>query len=142
MAAAAAAVRGGLTTRHQPTVPWRINTEKTEKELPLSEQSARITALDTYDIRFPTLDELCADPGALSRELNGDSQLRWLGPENEHFEDPAVVREGHYTDPLAPGFSATMKTESIAAFRYPDGHFWQADLAQQADALPQLEAAL
>ncbi|WP_106401209.1 L-fuconate dehydratase [Actinocorallia populi] len=25
--------------------------------------------------------ELCADPGALSRDLIGDSQLRWLGPE-------------------------------------------------------------
>ncbi|MFI9787288.1 L-fuconate dehydratase [Kitasatospora sp. NPDC051984] len=105
--------------------------------------SARITALDTHDIRFPTsreldgsdamnpdpdysaayavlrtdapdgleghgftftigrgndvqvaaiaalrehvvgrsVDELCADPGSLSRDLIGDSQLRWLGPE-------------------------------------------------------------
>jgi L-fuconate dehydratase len=109
----------------------------------LSEVTARITAVDTYDIRFPTsreLDgsdamnpdpdysaaylvvrtdvgdgieghgfaftigrgndvqvaainalsphllgrsvaELCADPGTLNRDLIGDSQLRWLGPE-------------------------------------------------------------
>ncbi|MER6528606.1 enolase C-terminal domain-like protein [Streptomyces sp. NPDC001508] len=104
--------------------------------------TARITALDTYDIRFPTsreldgsdamnpdpdysaayvilrtsdtsheghgftftigrgndvqvaamdtlrahvvgrsVTELCADPASLSRDLVGDSQLRWLGPE-------------------------------------------------------------
>src|SRR5215831_13088466 len=27
------------------------------------------------------VDELCADPGAVYRELAADSQLRWLGPE-------------------------------------------------------------
>ncbi|MFD9597517.1 L-fuconate dehydratase [Kitasatospora sp. NPDC059973] len=108
----------------------------------MSATTPRITAVDTYDIRFPTsreLDgsdamnpdpdysaayvvlrtsdgepeghgftftigrgndvqvaaidalrphvvgrsvaELCADPGSLSRDLIGDSQLRWLGPE-------------------------------------------------------------
>ncbi|MEY9844132.1 L-fuconate dehydratase [Streptacidiphilus sp. BW17] len=117
--------------------------------------SARITAVDTYDIRFPTsreldgsdamnpdpdysaaylvlrtdaedgpeghgftftigrgndvqvaaidalrdhvigqsVSELCADPGSLSRELIGDSQLRWLGPEKGvmHMAIGAVV---------------------------------------------------
>jgi L-fuconate dehydratase len=116
---------------------------------------ARITAVDTYDIRFPTsreldgsdamnpdpdysaayavlrtdagdgaaghgftftigrgndvqvaaiealrpqivgrgVDELCADPGSLSRDLVGDSQLRWLGPEKGvmHMAIGAVV---------------------------------------------------
>ncbi|WP_246214250.1 L-fuconate dehydratase [Kitasatospora viridis] len=115
---------------------------------------ARITALDTYDIRFPTSRELdgsdamnpdpdysaayvilrtsaggheghgftftigrgndvqvaaidalrehvvgrsvadlCADPGSLSRDLIGDSQLRWLGPEKGvmHMAIGAVV---------------------------------------------------
>ncbi|WP_405970681.1 L-fuconate dehydratase [Streptomyces sp. NBC_00988] len=28
-----------------------------------------------------SVNELCADPGSLSRDLIGDSQLRWLGPE-------------------------------------------------------------
>ncbi|WP_229070702.1 L-fuconate dehydratase [Actinoplanes sp. DH11] len=120
----------------------------------LSSTSARITAVDTYDIRFPTsrgLDgsdamnpdpdysaayvvlrtmsggpeghgfaftigrgndvqvtavdalrdhvvgrsvaELCADPGGLYRDLIGDSQLRWLGPEKGvmHMAIGAVV---------------------------------------------------
>jgi L-fuconate dehydratase len=39
-----------------------------------------------------------------------------------------VIREGHYTAPTAPGFSAAMKTESIARYTFPDGAFWAADL--------------
>ncbi|MCW1100145.1 fuconate dehydratase [Streptomyces sp. RS2] len=121
----------------------------------MSVQTARISALETYDIRFPTsreldgsdamnpdpdysaaylvlrtdasdepeghgfvftigrgndiqvaaiealrpyvvgrrVDELCADPGALARDLNNDSQLRWLGPEKGimHMAVGAVV---------------------------------------------------
>ncbi|WP_225095042.1 L-fuconate dehydratase [Streptomyces sp. CoH27] len=121
----------------------------------MSQAPARITAVDTHDIRFPTsreLDgsdamnpdpdysaayvvlrtdaadgleghgfvftigrgndvqvaaidalrdhvlgrdvaELCADPGALFRDLIGDSQLRWLGPEKGvmHMASGAVV---------------------------------------------------
>ncbi|WP_114256810.1 L-fuconate dehydratase [Streptomyces sp. Go-475] len=48
---------------------------------------------------------------------------------HEHFTVPVVMREGHYTAPLAPGFSAMMKEESIAEYRYPDGTFWVADRA-------------
>lgn len=29
-----------------------------------------------------SVDELCVDPGSVSRDLVGDSQLRWIGPEN------------------------------------------------------------
>ncbi|MFF7391878.1 L-fuconate dehydratase [Streptomyces scabiei] len=47
---------------------------------------------------------------------------------HEHFTAPVVMREGHYTAPLTPGFSATMREESIAEYRYPDGAFWAADL--------------
>ncbi|MGW1783369.1 L-fuconate dehydratase [Streptomyces sp. NPDC002143] len=48
---------------------------------------------------------------------------------HEHFTDPVVLRDGHYTAPLAPGFSAAMHPESLAEYRYPDGAFWAADLA-------------
>ncbi|OAH11040.1 L-fuconate dehydratase [Streptomyces jeddahensis] len=121
----------------------------------MSPTPARITAVDTYDIRFPTsreldgsdamnpdpdysaayvvlrtdagdgheghgftftigrgndvqvaaidalrphvlgrdVEELCADPGVVSRDLIGDSQLRWLGPEKGlmHMAIGAVV---------------------------------------------------
>ncbi|WP_330285642.1 L-fuconate dehydratase [Streptomyces sp. NBC_00576] len=52
---------------------------------------------------------------------------------HEHFIAPVVMRDGHYTAPLAPGFSATMREESIAEYRYPDGMFWVADRADQED---------
>lgn len=49
---------------------------------------------------------------------------------HDHFIDPVAVRGGHYMAPTAPGFSATMRAESLAEFTYPDGAFWAADLAQ------------
>ncbi|WNZ13973.1 L-fuconate dehydratase [Streptomyces sp. 11x1] len=48
---------------------------------------------------------------------------------HEHFTAPVVIREGHYTAPLTPGYSATMRAGSLAEYRYPDGTFWAADLA-------------
>ncbi|MEU2605290.1 enolase C-terminal domain-like protein [Streptomyces albus] len=44
---------------------------------------------------------------------------------HEHFADPAVVRDGHYRAPTAPGFSARMHDHSLAAHRYPDGPVWR-----------------
>lgn len=40
-----------------------------------------------------SVEELCADPGSLARDLIGDSQLRWLGPEKGvmHMAIGAVV---------------------------------------------------
>ncbi|MGP3974170.1 L-fuconate dehydratase [Streptomyces sp. 8N114] len=55
-------------------------------------QIAAIEALRPH-IVGRSAEELCADPGALSRDLNGDSQLRWLGPEKGvmHMAIGAVV---------------------------------------------------
>ncbi|MES5823226.1 L-fuconate dehydratase [Streptomyces sp. RG80] len=53
---------------------------------------------------------------------------------HQHFTAPVVMRDGHYTAPLDPGFSATMREESIDQYRYPDGTFWVADRAGQEDA--------
>lgn len=49
---------------------------------------------------------------------------------HEHFKDPAVVANGHYTTPTAPGFSSQMHATSIEAYRFPDGTFWAADRAE------------
>ncbi|MEU3984194.1 L-fuconate dehydratase [Streptomyces sp. NPDC026672] len=43
-------------------------------------QVAAIHAL-RHHVVGRSVDELCADPGTLNRDLIGDSQLRWLGPE-------------------------------------------------------------
>lgn len=64
--------------------------------------------------------------------LSGTTQdrvIEYVDHLHEHFVTPVVVRDGHYTAPTAPGFSATMHAGSIARYTYPDGAFWAADLA-------------
>ncbi|MDX2939524.1 enolase C-terminal domain-like protein [Streptomyces ipomoeae] len=55
-------------------------------------QVAAIDALRPHLLGRP-VQELCADPGSLNRDLIGDSQLRWLGPEKGvmHMAIGAVV---------------------------------------------------
>jgi L-fuconate dehydratase len=54
-----------------------------------------------------------------------DRVVEYVDHLHEHFVDPVVVRDGRYQVPLAPGFSAAMRPESIAAYTYPDGAAWQ-----------------
>ena len=44
---------------------------------------------------------------------------------HEHFVDPLVMQHGHYLPPTAPGYSITMKPESLAEFAFPNGTAWQ-----------------
>ncbi|RKN39641.1 enolase C-terminal domain-like protein [Micromonospora endolithica] len=44
---------------------------------------------------------------------------------HEHFVDPVRTRGGRYLLPTAPGYSAAMKPESVAEFRFPDGPVWR-----------------
>ena len=43
---------------------------------------------------------------------------------HEHFVHPAVVRNGRYAVPEAPGYSAEIRPESLEALRFPDGAEW------------------
>jgi L-fuconate dehydratase len=43
---------------------------------------------------------------------------------HEHFLHPVVVRDGRYMPPSAPGYSITMRPESLRTYRYPDGPAW------------------
>ena len=45
---------------------------------------------------------------------------------HEHFTDPVRIREGHYLAPTAPGISAELHPDSVAAHRYPEGPVWEA----------------
>jgi L-fuconate dehydratase len=45
---------------------------------------------------------------------------------HEHFVAPAVVRRGAYVVPATPGFSAEMRPEALARYRFPDGPAWSA----------------
>lgn len=44
---------------------------------------------------------------------------------HEHFLDPVIVERGHYRVPGAPGYSITMKPESLRDFSYPGGAAWR-----------------
>ena len=43
---------------------------------------------------------------------------------HEHFVDPVVVRRGRYMAPTQPGYSITIRPETRATYRYPDGPMW------------------
>ena len=43
---------------------------------------------------------------------------------HEHFVHPAVVREGRYVLPRAPGYSVDLHPDSYAALTFPDGTMW------------------
>ena len=49
---------------------------------------------------------------------------------HEHFVDPAVVRDGHYLAPTAPGTSITMHASSISDYSYPLGAEWAGALVE------------
>ncbi|WP_406265349.1 fuconate dehydratase [Streptomyces sp. NBC_00191] len=60
-----------------------------------------------------------------------DRVIEYVDHLHEHFTDPAVIESGRYVAPRAPGFSARMLPESIAAHSYPHGPLWQARRATE-----------
>jgi len=48
---------------------------------------------------------------------------------HEHFVHPVRVTGGRYEAPLAPGYSAQMKPESLATYAYPNGSAWREAVA-------------
>lgn len=50
--------------------------------------------------------------------------LEYVDHLHEHFIDPVVIKNGHYMPPTAPGYSITMKPESLQEFSFPHGKAW------------------
>jgi L-fuconate dehydratase len=50
--------------------------------------------------------------------------LEYVEHLHEHFVDPVVIKDGCYVAPTAPGYSITMRPESIARYEYPTGVAW------------------
>ena len=67
-----------------------------------------------------------------------DRTIEYVDHLHEHFLDPVRIRNGRYLVPEAPGYSITMKPESIERFSYPDGAEWatRSDSAMIPDQLP------
>jgi L-fuconate dehydratase len=60
---------------------------------------------------------------AVSGSLD-DRVVEWVDHLHEHFRDPAVVREGRYAAPRAPGYSIEMLPASLDEYEFPDGPAW------------------
>jgi L-fuconate dehydratase len=65
---------------------------------------------------------------AISGSLE-DRIVEYVDHLHEHFVDPVVIREGRYMPPTAPGYSITMRPESLTEFEYPNGPAWTTSVA-------------
>ena len=54
-----------------------------------------------------------------------DRIIEYVDHLNEHFLDPVVINEGAYMPPSLPGYSITMKPESLETYRFPKGAYWK-----------------
>jgi L-fuconate dehydratase len=51
--------------------------------------------------------------------------LEYVEHLHEHFVDPVIIRNGRYVAPQRPGWSITMRPESLREFEFPVGAAWK-----------------
>lgn len=56
---------------------------------------------------------------------DADRVIEYVDHLHEHFTDPARVTGGRYLAPTAPGFSATLRPQSLRDYEFPRGAVWQ-----------------
>ncbi len=61
---------------------------------------------------------------AVSANLT-DRVCEYVDHLHEHFVDPCVIRNARYQAPTAPGYSISMKPESLDAYEFPLGSAWR-----------------
>jgi L-fuconate dehydratase len=61
---------------------------------------------------------------AISASLT-DRVLEYVDGLHEHFFAPPVIRNGRNMPPLVPGYSITMRPESLNTYEYPGGPAWR-----------------
>ena len=54
-----------------------------------------------------------------------DRVLEYVDHLHEHFVDPVTIRAGKYMPPALPGYSVTMKPESLRQYEFPSGSAWR-----------------
>ncbi|UCG86828.1 MAG: L-fuconate dehydratase [Gemmatimonadota bacterium] len=54
-----------------------------------------------------------------------DRIVEYVDHLHEHFLDPVVLRSSRYVVPTEPGYSITMKPESLREYEYPHGPAWE-----------------
>jgi L-fuconate dehydratase len=81
---------------------------------------------------------------AISGRLDG-RMIEYVDHLHEHFVDPVVIEGGAYRLPSLPGYSAEMRPESLARYRFPDGEEWASATVRDEAGFeydPRLEAEL
>lgn len=53
-----------------------------------------------------------------------DRVIEFVDHLHEHFLDPVLIKNGAYMPPKMPGYSITMKQESLEKYNFPDGEMW------------------
>jgi L-fuconate dehydratase len=53
-----------------------------------------------------------------------DRIVEYVDHLHEHFVDPVVIRDGRYMPPTAPGYSITMRADSLRTHHFPGGAAW------------------
>lgn len=72
-----------------------------------------------YVQHYAMFDYIC---GSTSLE---DRVVEYVDHLHEHFVHPVVMKNGRYMPPQAPGFSITMKPESLDEYEFPIGKAWR-----------------
>lgn len=71
-----------------------------------------------YVQHLAMIDYICIS-GSLENRI-----LEYVDHLHEHFIDPVNIKNGCYIPPNKPGYSITMKSESLKKYQYPDGASW------------------
>jgi L-fuconate dehydratase len=58
-----------------------------------------------------------------------DRVIEYVDHLHEHFVDPVVIRDARYRAPTAPGFSAALTADALAAHVFPGGAVWTEPVA-------------
>jgi L-fuconate dehydratase len=54
-----------------------------------------------------------------------DRVIEYVDHLHDHFVDPARIAGGRYLAPTAPGFSSTLRAETLTDYGFPHGSVWQ-----------------
>jgi L-fuconate dehydratase len=54
-----------------------------------------------------------------------DRVLEYVDHLHEHFTDPVRIANGRYLAPTEPGFSTTLRPQSLRDYEFPNGAVWQ-----------------
>ena len=86
-------------------------------EIPVCPHAGGV-GLCEYVQHLSMIDYICVSGSIENRVIEYVDHL------HEHFLDPVVIKNSAYMPPAVPGYSITMKRESLEKYSFPDGEAW------------------